>query len=78
MDSKRPAVAPIKPPAKPSNAASVRNSRTTLCVAPPIAFIKPTSILRSIATLVIAAITHSAVSSNTMPTVAVSNPLMRL
>ena len=41
------------------------------------AFIKPTSFFRSIATFVIAAITHSPVSTSTIATVAVSNPLMR-
>ena len=50
--------APTNPPARPSRAASARNSRRTRRVAPPMAFIKPTSFLRSIATLVMAAITH--------------------
>src|SRR5205807_6951579 len=61
IESRMPRVAPSKPPARPSNAASARKRRTTRRVAPPIAFIKPTSILRSMATLVIAAITQSAV-----------------
>src|SRR6266576_2341889 len=78
IESRIPSAAPITPPARPSSAASARNSRTTRRVAPPMAFIKPTSILRSMATLVIAAMTHSAVNSSTMPTVAVSRPLMRL
>src|SRR3989441_3573549 len=78
IDRKMPAAAPSKPPASPNSAASARNSRSTRRVAPPMAFIKPTSIFRSIATFVIAAITHSPVSNSTMPTVAVSNPLMRL
>src|SRR5437660_1245323 len=77
MERKIPAAAPIIPPASPSNAASAKKSRSTRRIEPPIAFIKPTSIFRSIATLVIAAITHSPVSSNTIATVAVSNPLMR-
>src|SRR5260370_12354454 len=78
IERKMPATAPSKPPASPISAASARNSRSTRRVAPPMAFIKPTSIFRSIATFVIAAITHSPVSNSTMPTVAVSNPLMRL
>ncbi len=68
----------MMPPASPSNAASARNSRSTRRIEPPIAFIKPTSFFRSMATLVIAAITHSPVSTSTIPTVAVNNPLMRL
>src|SRR5262252_5584900 len=78
MESRIPSAAPTKPPPSPKSAASARKSRTTRCVAPPIAFIRPTSILRSIATLVIATITQSAVSSRTIPTVAVSSPPMRL
>src|SRR5690242_1761397 len=66
IDRKIPAAAPIIPPASPSRAASARNSRSTRRMEPPMAFIKPTSIFRSIATLVIAAITHSPVSSNTI------------
>src|SRR5260370_857495 len=78
MERKIPAAAPIMPPARPSNAASAKKSRSTRRIEPPIAFIKPTSIFRSIATLVIAAITHSPLSSSTIPTVAVNNPLIRL
>src|SRR5271169_2138878 len=78
MERKIPAAAPITPPASPSSAASIIKSRKTRRVAPPIAFINPTSFLRSIATLVIAAITHKPVSKRTITTVAVNNPLMRL
>src|SRR6266852_1570390 len=78
IDRKIPAAAPIVPPASPSNAASARKSRNTRRIEPPMAFINPTSFLRSIATLVIAAITQRPVSTNTIPTVAVSSPLMRL
>src|SRR5882672_7759994 len=75
---KIPTAPPIIPPARPSNAASARKSRSTRRTDPPMAFIKPTSFFRSIATLVIAAITHSPVSTSTIATVAVNNPLMRL
>src|SRR5205814_9297733 len=78
IERKIPAAPPMMPPASPSNAATARNSRSTRLIDPPIAFIKPTSIFRPIATLVIAAITQSPVSSNTIATVAVSNPLIRL
>src|SRR5580704_5730430 len=78
MERKIPAAAPITPPARPSSAASIIKSRKTRRVAPPIAFIKPTSFLRSIATLVIAAMTQRPVSRRTIATVAVSTPLMRL
>ena len=74
IDRKMPSAAPIRPPARPSSAASARNSRSTRRIEPPMAFIKPTSIFRSIATLVIAAITQSPVSSSTIPTVAVQHP----
>ena len=69
-----PTAAPIIPPASPSSAASARNNRITRRTDPPIAFINPTSFFRSIATLVIAAITHSTVSISTTATVAVSIP----
>src|SRR5437660_3882708 len=78
IERKIPAAAPIMPPASPSSAASARKSRSTRRIEPPIAFIKPTSILRSIATLVIAAITHSPVSNSTIATVAVRIPLIRM
>src|SRR5260221_365162 len=78
IESKMPMAAPSTPPPRPRSAASARNSRSTRRVAPPIAFIKPTSFRRSIATLVIAAITHNAVSTSTSPTVADRMPLMRL
>src|SRR5439155_6565493 len=78
IERKIPAAPPMMPPASPSNAASARKSRSTRRIDPPIAFINPTSIFRSIATLVIAAITQSPVSSNTIATVAVSSPLIRL
>src|SRR6266436_853037 len=77
MERKMPAPAPIRPPAKPSSAASARKRRNTRRVAPPMAFIKPTSFLRSIATLVIAAITQSAVSTRTVPIVKFRTPEMR-
>src|SRR5438309_1980275 len=78
IERKIPAAAPRMPPPSPSRAASARKSRSTRRIDPPIAFINPTSIFRSIATLVIAAITQSPVSSNTIATVAVSSPLIRL
>ena len=74
IESKIPTAAPINPPTKPSSAASVKNSRCTRRVAPPMAFISPTSLRRSIATLVIAAKTHSAVRIRTSTTVAVKQP----
>ena len=62
----------------PSKIASVREQpHTRRLIDPPIAFIKPTSFLRSTATLLIPAITHSEVSNSTSRTVAVSSPLMR-
>src|SRR5260370_11108156 len=76
MDRKLPAAAPIKPPASPSNAASARKSRSTRRTEPPIAFIRPTSFLRSMATLVIAAITQTPVSTSPINTVPVTNPLI--
>jgi len=42
------------------------------------AFIRPTSFLRSMATLLMPAITHSEVKIRTRITVAESSPLMRL
>src|SRR5256885_14979706 len=78
IERKIPAAPPMMPPASPSNAASARKSRSTRRIEPPIAFINPTSIFRSIARLVIAAITHSPVRNNTIATAAVSNPLIRL
>ena len=60
-----------------SVAASARKSLSTRRVAPPIAFMRPTSFLRSIATLVMAAITQSVVSTRTTTTVALSRPRMR-
>src|SRR5467141_1022014 len=78
IDRKIPAAPPIIPPARPSNAASARKSRSTRRTEPPMAFIKPTSFLRSIATLVIAAITQRPVRMSTIATVAVSTPLIRL
>ena len=66
------------PPTRPSNAASARKRRRTRRVAPPMAFMRPTSFLRSMATLVMAAITQSVVRIRTTTTVAVSRPLMRL
>src|SRR5277367_4581853 len=77
IERKIPTAAPIKPPAKPSSAASIIKRRKTRRVAPPIAFIRPTSFLRSIATFVIAAITQSPVSTKTIATVAVNSPLTR-
>ena len=41
--------------------ASARNSRTTRRTDPPMAFIRPTSFFRSMATLLMPAITHSEV-----------------
>jgi len=64
--------------ARPSNAASARKSRSTRRIGTADGLHQPTSFFRSIATLVIAAITQSAVSKSTIPTVAVNNPLMRL
>src|SRR5580704_5474271 len=77
IERKMPAAAPIRPPAKPSNAASARKRRKTRRVAPPMAFIRPTSFLRSIATLVIATITQSAVSTRTVPIVKFRTPEIR-
>src|SRR5258707_4778429 len=73
-----PKAEPIRPPTMPIRIASARNSLTTRRTLPPIAFIKPTSFLRSIATLLIPAMTHSEVRKSTMTTVVVSRPLMRL
>src|SRR6266481_1928804 len=78
IEPKMPNAEPISPPTMPIRIASARNSRTTRRTEPPMAFIKPTSFLRSIATLLMPAITQSEVSSNTMITVLVSSPLMRL
>src|SRR5260370_5139696 len=78
IDTKRPSAAPRMPPVRPRRAASARNSRRTRRVAPPMAFIKPTSFLRSMATLVMAAMTQSAVSTSTSATVADKMPLIRL
>src|SRR5712675_1266811 len=78
MESKIPTLAPRTPPAKPRSAASARKRRNTRRVAPPIAFIKPTSLRRSMATLVIAAITQSVVRTSTSATVAERMPLIRL
>src|SRR5262249_33977437 len=78
IESPMPAPAPTIPPVIPSSAASATKICITRRVGPPMAFIRPTSFLRSIAALVIPAITHSAVSRSTSATVAVSRPLMRL
>src|ERR1700730_4476205 len=78
MESKMPMAAPRMPPVSPRIAASARKRRSTRRVAPPMAFINPTSLRRSIATLVIAAITQSPVSTSTSATVADRMPLIRL
>src|SRR6516225_7558473 len=77
MEVARPSAEPMTPPATPRRIASVKNRLTTRSTEPPMAFIRPTSFLRSIATLLIPAITQSEVRINTSSTVADSRPLMR-
>src|SRR5579885_1317142 len=77
MESAMPAAAPITPPAAPSSVASARKRRRTRRLAPPIAFINPTSLRRSAATLAIAAMTHRLVRISTSATVKSSNPAIR-
>src|SRR5258706_9882820 len=78
IEPRMPNAEPISPLTIPIRIASAKNSRTTRRTEPPIAFINPTSFLRSIATLLMPAITQSEVRSSTMITVVVSSPLMRL
>src|SRR5882762_90265 len=78
IEPKMPKAEPISPPTMPIRIASARNSRTTRRTLPPIAFINPTSVFRSISTFLLPASTQSEVRSNTMITVVVSSPLMRL
>src|SRR6516162_4775970 len=74
---RRPSAEPMTPPATPRRMASARNRLTTRSTEPPRAFIRPTSFLRSMATLLIPAITQSEVRASTSRTVADSSPLMR-
>src|SRR5208282_3697864 len=78
MDTSNPIADPTRPPTIPMRMASARNSRTTRRTDPPMAFIRPTSFLRSMATLLMPAITQSEVKMSTRITVAESRPLMRL
>src|SRR5260221_4054420 len=77
MEPKMPKAEPMRPPTMPINIASARNKRTTRRTEPPIAFIKPTSFLRSIATLLIPAMPHSEGGKSTMTTGPVTRPLLR-
>src|SRR5499427_7379329 len=74
---RRPSAEPMTPPATPRRMASTRNRLTTRSTEPPRAFIRPTSFLRSMATLLIPAITQSEVRTSTSRTVADSSPRMR-
>jgi len=78
METKMPKAEPTRPPAKPRRMASARKSRTTRRTEPPMAFIRPTSFLRSTATLLMPAITQSEVRNRTRRTVEDSRPLMRV
>src|SRR6516225_7118712 len=77
MDVISPSAEPMTPPATPRRMASVKNRWTTRSTDPPMAFIRPTSFLRSIATLLIPAITQSEVKTSTSKTVTDSSPLIR-
>src|ERR1700730_100609 len=77
MERRIPIADPTIPAINPISTASARNSWTTLCTDPPIAFISPTSFFRSTAMLLIPAITHKEVSRSTNNTVADNTPLTR-